>query len=215
MSVKERIKKVRTNYTLDKLSEKDLGDHPYDLMRKWLKDALDKAMEPNAMIVATVDDQGYPQERVVLLRGFSEKGLAFYTNYDSNKAKEIAQNPKVSALFFWPELERQVRVRGIIEKLSAKESDEYFASRPRESQLGAWASLQSKTLDSRETLENRLVELTERFKNKEVPRPENWGGYRIVCNRFEFWQGGANRLHDRLVLEKTDPDSWTKSRLYP
>lgn len=215
MSIKERIKEVRTNYTLDKLSEDQLSETPFELFKTWMSDALEKAMEPNAMVLATIGLDGFPDERVVLLRDFSEQGLKFYTNYQSEKAKQMAKNAKVSALFFWPELERQIRVTGVVSKISDKESDEYFASRPRQSQLGAWASSQSETLENREILEKRLQQLELQYQGKEVPRPSHWGGYRIDPKKFEFWQGGAFRLHDRFVYTESDAGKWNIKRLHP
>ena len=150
----------------------------------------------------------------MLIRQLDQEGLVFYTNYDSAKGKDIAIHPKVGVNFFWPWLERQVRVRGIAERLSAEASDAYFNSRPRESQLGAWASIQSEEMTTRDQLDKRLVECTERFKDQDVPRPPHWGGFRIKPQYFEFWQGRSNRLHDRIRYESVE-GGWKLSRLFP
>ncbi|TXC76106.1 pyridoxamine 5'-phosphate oxidase [Luteibaculum oceani] len=215
MSVKEKIKDIRTNYTKDALEESDVPKTPFPLFEEWLADAIKNAKEPNAMIVSSNGIDGFPSSRVVLLRGFSKDGFIFYTNYNSQKGKEFAKDAKVSCLFFWPELERQVRIQGVISKTSEKVSDEYFASRPRESQLGAWASNQSQTLEEREVLEKKLETLRLQYDGKDVPRPPHWGGYIINPNKIEFWQGRASRLHDRMVMTETELGVWDLKRLYP
>ncbi|MGB0167500.1 MAG: pyridoxamine 5'-phosphate oxidase [Luteibaculum sp.] len=215
MSVKDKLREVRTNYTKDELLEAELPALPFPLFESWLSEALKKEKEPNAMMLATIGAQGYPQSRVVLLRAFTEKGFVFYTNYQSNKAKELAKNAKVSATFFWPSLERQVRIEGAASKVPEKQSDDYFATRPRESQLGAWASAQSQKLESREQLEKKLEQIRLQYEGKEVPRPPHWGGFLINPNRIEFWQGRASRLHDRIVYTEIDNGKWSISRLNP
>lgn len=216
MSVNASVKKVRTNYTKHKLEEANLPNNPILLFEAWLQLALDTAVEPNAMMLSTHGLDGFPQSRIVLLREVSMKGLVFFTNYQSNKGKELAKNAKVSATFFWPQQEKQVRIKGVASKISEKESDAYFTSRPRSSQLGAWASHQSQELTSRKDLEKRLEKLDVQYQGKEVPRPAHWGGYCIIPNQFEFWQGRDSRLHDRIVFkEGGEPGQWQTQRLNP
>ncbi len=215
MSVHATVKKVRTNYTKDSLDEADIPENPFTLFEGWLQEALKTEKEPNAMNLATYGLDGFPQSRIVLLRGVSKKGLEFYTNYQSCKGKELAKNAKAGLTFFWPTQERQVRIQGVAAKVSEKESDEYFASRPRESQLGAWASLQSQQLETRETLEKRLEKIRLQYEGKDVPRPSHWGGYHIIPSKFEFWQGRASRLHDRILYTEQDNGTWTTKRLNP
>ncbi|MGD1844493.1 MAG: pyridoxamine 5'-phosphate oxidase [Salibacteraceae bacterium] len=211
-----QVRDLRTDYTSRSLSESEVDANPFVQLDQWLAEAIEaKALEPNAMVVSTLGDDGFPASRVVLLRGLSAEGLNFYTNYDSQKGTEIAAHPKVSACFFWPELERQIRISGTCHKLSDEESDAYFASRPAGSQLGAWASPQSQTLPSREALETILEEVKAKYEGQDaIPRPPHWGGYRIVPHRIEFWQGRASRLHDRIVFHKQGED-WQSSRLAP
>jgi pyridoxamine 5'-phosphate oxidase len=166
------------------------------------------------MTLATADASGHPSARIVLLKGVSESGFVFYTNYLSRKSKEISENPFASLVFYWPTLERQVRVEGELEKVSSEESDEYFASRARGSQLGAWASLQSQTLPDRKILEDRVRQIIECYEGEDVPRPENWGGFRLKPSLIEFWQGRADRLHDRERYRRKG-DQWEVDRLFP
>jgi pyridoxamine 5'-phosphate oxidase len=181
----------------------------------WLDEALhSKVIDPNAMTVATVDDSRRPTSRVVLLKGFAADGFVFFTNYDSKKAADLDSNPNISLHFFWPDLERQIIISGIAEKTSREESEKYFASRPRDSQLGAWASKQSSVLKDRKELENRFAVVNEQFEGNDIPCPTFWGGYRVTPNRFEFWQGRASRLHDRICYERHD-NNWKISRLSP
>ena len=170
--------------------------------------------EPNAMILATANAGGAPSQRTVLLKGIGPDGFVFYTNYESRKGKEMAENSQVSVIFPWYTLERQVIISGVVHKVSMKESEAYFHSRPRGSQLGAWVSDQSEKIPSREFLEGKLKEAELAFENKEIPLPENWGGYRIVPSSFEFWQGRESRLHDRIFYEYEE-GAWTLSRLSP
>lgn len=181
----------------------DLGNlfkNPFEQFQHWFDFAVEvDAFYANAMTLSTVHDNK-PSSRVVLLKEMDEKGFVFFTNYTSAKSKEIAENNHASLLFFWKELERQIRIEGVLEKVSAENSDEYFKTRPRESQIGAWASPQSTTI-TRAELEKRVEEFTKKFEGKEVPRPDFWGGFRLLPTRFEFWQGRAGRLHDRFVYE--------------
>jgi pyridoxamine 5'-phosphate oxidase len=170
--------------------------------------------EPNAMTLATATPEGLPSARIVLLKGFDERGFTFFSNYDSRKGRELAENPTAALVFFWVQLERQVRIEGQVERVTDQESDAYHASRPRGSQLGAWTSWQSEVIAGREVLEERLHEFTERFGEGPVPRPPHWGGYRLVPEVIEFWQSRPNRLHDRLRYRKT-AGGWIIERLSP
>jgi pyridoxamine 5'-phosphate oxidase len=184
-------------------------------LQRWLDDAKAAGIpEHNAMCVATVDGQGRPSARIVLLRGLDERGLRFYTSYIGRKAGELADNPNVAAVFHWAAMQRQVRIEGRASKLSEDESDAYFASRPRGHQLSAWASEQSEPIESRDLLAERYEHFEQRFEGEEVPRPHSWGGFLIEPARFEFWQGRTNRMHDRLIFARGGVD-WTVSRLQP
>lgn len=195
--------------------EDHVGDEPFALMAKWLRDAVEKPTnEPNAMAVSTIGLDGFPHSRVVYLKELLEEGLVFYTNYHSDKGKAIEQNPNVHALFFWSELERQISVTGTVSKVPEEMSDEYFQSRPRGSKLGAWASHQSERLSSRAELEERVQQLATQY-HEDVPRPPHWGGYIIEPLRIEFWQGRPSRLHDRIVFEKQQNGSWDIYRKNP
>jgi len=207
------VSAVRRDYTGSPLTEAVAGDNPLALFEKWFAEAVELSKyDPNAMVLSTVRD-GQPSGRVVLLKGFDERGFVFFTNYESNKAEAIAENPNVSLTFHWPEVFRQLRIEGVTEKISISESDAYFQSRPKESNYSALSSPQSKIVSGREELERRLAVVKEQWKNKtSLIRPENWGGYRVKPTRYEFWQGRVNRLHDRIVFIK-DKDSWQKVRL--
>lgn len=197
--------------SLDNFSGKD----PVELLTSWLKEATDrKVNEPNAMALSTLTKEGIPSSRIVYARELLNDGIVFYTNYNSDKGQAIAENPIVHSLFFWPELERQISITGKTEKISPEVSDKYFKSRPKSSQIGAWASQQSEKLDSRKTLENRIEELLANYPN-EVPRPPHWGGYVIIPQKFEFWQGRSSRLHDRIVFEMTTNGLWEIYRKNP
>jgi pyridoxamine 5'-phosphate oxidase len=203
----------RKSYEKHSLEVEDLKATPHEMLEFWLSE-VEELHDFNAMVVSSVDASGQPHSRVVLLRGVNEEGLKFYTNYSSHKGQELEQNNKVALNFFWPTVERQVRVEGELHKLSDAESDAYFNSRPRESQIGAWVSPQSSTIDSREVLNERFREFTDKFEGHTVPRPAHWGGYIIRPKYFEFWQGRPNRLHDRLTYRLQD-GAWKISRMAP
>lgn len=210
------LQKLRADYGKLTLSEATAGDDPVRLLQAWLEDAVRaEALEPNAMVLATVDAAGLPSSRVVLLRGLSAEGLSFFTNYESRKGSEIAGHRHVAALFFWPALERQVRVEGTVSRLATTESDAYFASRPHASRLAALASPQSQPVAERSVLDARYTELAAMYpEGTEVPRPAHWGGYLVTPRRIEFWQGGSHRLHDRIEFTRT-ATGWAKGRLAP
>ena len=209
------ISKLRRSYSLKELSENSVLSNPISQFSVWMNEAISSnLLEPNAMILATASKEGIPSVRTVLLKGFDESGFVFYTNYESAKASNLIENPAASLLFLWLELERQIRITGKVEKASRVESEKYFSSRPRESQLGAWASKQSSVIASREVLEKKFEEMREKFEGKEIPLPPFWGGYRVIPNKIEFWQGRESRLHDRIcyALEK---EVWKIERLSP
>ena len=209
------IKDNRREYDYGTLSRENLRSNPFEQFSLWMDQALEAGIvDPTAMSVATVDTQGKPWQRMVLLKGFDERGFVFYTNLGSRKVADIMSNPHVSLQFPWLQLDRQVIVGGKAEPLSDNETSDYFKSRPISSQLAAWASEQSSPIASREVLEAQFNAVQQRFESGEVPLPEFWGGYRIVPREFEFWQGGENRLHDRFSFQR-DGDSWIISRLSP
>ena len=206
---------LRKDYVRGDLSLERLDADPLAQLDQWLRDALEAgAVEPTAMALSTVTPSGAPHSRMVLLKGLEKDGLVFYTNYNSDKGKAIESNPQVSVLFFWPLLERQVRVEGVAQKVAPEVSDAYFASRPRESRLGALASPQSSVVESYEYLEKTWLKLKEEYEGKEVPRPANWGGYIIKPHIFEFWQGGHGRLHKRFRY-KWEDGNWIIETLAP
>jgi len=206
---------LRINYTKAGLTEADLAASPFDQFTAWLNDALAVGVpEPNAMTLATCTADGFPSARVVLLKGFDERGAVFFTNDNSRKGAELLNNPRAALVFFWPDLERQIRVEGTVEKAAPAEGDEYFQARPRNSRLGAWASEQSEVIVGREELEARHRELEARFPGEDVPRPPHWGGHRVVPTAFEFWQGRPSRLHDRLRYRLAG-GVWIVERLSP
>lgn len=207
---------LRAKYTTKGLDIKDLNQNPFLEFELWFNQAMDaKLIEPNAFSLATVGSNMMPSIRTVLLKIFDEKGFVFFTNYKSNKAKQIEENPKAAALFAWLELERQVKIEGNIEKISTTESLKYFLSRPKGSQIGAWVSHQSQVISSRSLLEQKFDEIRRKFVKGEVPFPDFWGGYIIKPTKIEFWQGGQDRLHDRFVYELQSDNSWSISRLAP
>jgi pyridoxamine 5'-phosphate oxidase len=209
------IADLRLIYAKSGLLEADANPDPVEQFRVWFAQALAASLpEANAMALATVDRHRRPDNRMVLLKQFDETGFVFYTNYRSRKAADMDYNPNVSALFYWSELERQVRIGGRVKKTSKSESDAYFASRPRGHQLGAWASEQSTSVEDRDSLEAQLAAVEEKFRDMPVPRPPYWGGYRLKPDVIEFWQGRPNRLHDRLQYDRT-ASGWIMKRLSP
>jgi len=206
---------LRKNYSLGSLDVTDVDPDPIRQFHTWFAQALDaKLPEPNAMTVATVDAEGRPAARILLIKGVDERGFVFFTNYESRKGRELAANPHASLLFHWIELERQVRIEGKVEKTSAAESDAYFASRPPGSRIGAWASAQSEVIASRAALEARERECREKY-GENPPRPPHWGGYRLAPDRIEFWQGRPSRLHDRIRYTRAGGSDWRIDRLSP
>ncbi len=217
MSIQHKeIAAIRQDYALSSLNESDVLLNPIEQFKKWFNEALhSEVLEVNAFVLSTVSEHLKPSSRIVLLKDIKPEGFSFFTNYDSRKGQEMAANPSVSALFFWPELQRQVRIEGLVEKLPASDSDEYFASRPRGSRIGAIASPQSQDLSNRAELEARVHAVEEQFVDSDtIPRPSNWGGYLLKPNRLEFWQGRSSRLHDRIVFSAQE-NGWTIKRIAP
>ena len=209
------LEENRREYDYGKLSRESLLDNPFDQFTLWMNQAIEaKVQDPTAMSVATVNSQGKPWQRMVLLKGFNEQGFVFYTNLGSRKAKEIENNAQVSLHFPWLQVDRQVIVGGRAERLSTAEVIKYFVSRPRDSQLAAWASKQSSHIHSRQALETQFAQIKQKFAKGEIPLPDFWGGYRVVPEEIEFWQGGESRLHDRFCF-KRDDDEWSIARLSP
>lgn len=212
------LSRLRTDYARAGLDERDVDPSPDKQIDRWLGEAVAAGHpEPNAMMLATVSASGVPSARIVLVRAHDARGLVFFTNYDSDKGRDLEANPVASATFFWVLLERQLRVTGRVAKIARAESEAYFRTRPRESQLGAWASRQSSVLAGRGALEAELADVRARFGEDEVPCPPNWGGYGLVPERVELWQGRPSRLHDRLVYQRAGAggDAWTLTRLSP
>ncbi|WP_454252765.1 pyridoxamine 5'-phosphate oxidase [Pseudomonas sp. Marseille-Q7302] len=208
---------MRRDYTRDGLTEAQAPANPYALFGQWFEEAVrteQPPVEANACWLATVDGEGQPHCRVLLLKGVDAQGFVFYTNYDSAKGQQLAAQPRAAMTFFWPALERQVRIEGLVEQVSAEESDAYYRVRPLGSRLGAWASPQSQVIANRYELEQRLTEVQQRFVDGEPSRPPFWGGYRLKPQRIEFWQGRSSRLHDRLDYQRTE-DGWQRQRLAP
>jgi pyridoxamine 5'-phosphate oxidase len=209
------LARMRFEYARDGLDEEVAGRDPLSLFERWLADAIAAGMdEPNAMALATATPDGRPSSRIVLLKGFDARGLVFFTGYDSRKGRELAANPHAAATMLWHPLQRQVRVEGLVTRVDEGESDDYFALRPRGSQIGAVASPQSRTIPDRRALEDRVAEVEHVFAERDIERPPVWGGYRIAIEAIEFWQGRTSRLHDRLLFTATS-DGWTRERLAP
>lgn len=212
---KTTLANLRNNYTLNQLLENNVSTNPIIQFSEWFKDALSaELVEANAMVLSTIKD-AKPSARVVLLKGFDQQGFVFFTNYTSHKGQELAVNNAACITFFWDKLERQVRIEGMMEKVSSEDSDVYFWSRPRESQIGAWVSEQSTVIDGREILDEKLAFYQSKFENEEIiPRPQHWGGYLLKPQSIEFWQGRPNRLHDRLIYILQN-NNWKIDRLSP
>jgi pyridoxamine 5'-phosphate oxidase len=212
----QNIADLRQNYTFAGLLEQEAKDDPLEQFKIWFQEALQAdLLEPNAMTLATVNGEGQPSARMVLLKNLDARGFVFYTNYNSQKGQHLTENPFAALVFWWDKLERQVRIEGAIEKVSPAESDQYFSSRPLTSQLGAWVSPQSQVIESREVLEDKLRELTRLSQNQELSRPEHWGGFRVIPQMIEFWQGRPSRLHDRLRYQLSSNNTWIRERLAP
>ncbi|HRB00652.1 MAG TPA: pyridoxamine 5'-phosphate oxidase [Ignavibacteria bacterium] len=212
---KKNLFNLRKEFTIKELSEDNLKSNPFEQFDLWFSDALKiDSMEANIMFVATSSSAGIPSLRTVLLKEFDENGFVFFTNYTSRKGKEIRENPNIAVLFYWNELERQVRIEGVCEKVSSEESVTYFNSRPFDSRISATVSEQSKIIENRDLLESKFSGLKKKYEDQNIPKPEHWGGYRLKPINFEFWQGRENRLHDRIQYSK-DGDIWNINRLSP
>lgn len=215
-SLNNHIRNLREDFSKMKLDESMVKNDPFQQFEVWFDEAVTAEVNvPNALYLSTVNEAGRPSGRIMLLRNFLSGGFSFYTNYNSRKGKEIEKNPFACITFFWPELERQVRIEGKLRKQTKEDSDDYFMSRPRESRIGAWASEQSAVIPDRESLENDLEELTAKFKDAEVVRPDWWGGYILIPDHIEFWQGRPSRLHDRICYRKDEKGNWKIERLSP
>ena len=207
---------IRKEYRRGSLQEVDANPDPFHMFGEWLQVAVESGLrEPNAMTLATSTPSGRPSARVVLLKSYDSQGFVFYTNYESRKGRELADNPQAALVFWWGELERQVRVEGLVSRVSAAESDTYYSSRPLGARLGAWVSAQSSVISGRDVLEDRLAEVTAHYAGEEPQRPPFWGGYRLAPQAIEFWQGGVHRLHDRLLYTRLDHEPWRLERLSP
>ncbi len=211
------LENYRKSYEKNALSRDNLNENPFQQFRTWFTevDEAGNVDEANAMTISTIGVDGFPKSRVVLLKSYDEYGFVFYTNYNSEKGQAILNNPKVCLSFFWPSAERQIIIKGIAEQMSDEESSRYFQSRPKGSQLGAIVSPQSQEIKNRQVLEERLKSLEEEYKDKEVEKPQHWGGFRVSPHSFEFWQGRPNRLHDRFLFEKDGEYDWNIKRLAP
>ncbi len=212
----EGIANIRKDYKMKSLLEEDVKKNPVDQFSIWWDEAVRSDItEVNAMTLATCTAEGIPSARIVLLKGFSKEGFIFYTNYKSSKGRQLENNPKAALVFFWKELERQIRIEGNVEKISEHDSDAYFRSRPTGSKIAAWASSQSVPLVNREAIEESFLNFSDRFSNGEVPRPSYWGGYIVKPVNIEFWQGRNSRLHDRILFTKLPNEAWKIERLSP
>jgi pyridoxamine 5'-phosphate oxidase len=202
---------LKENYLSENIADKN----PFEQFSKWYQSALRSEFQhPDAMILATADKAGKPSARIVLLKSFDENGFIFFTNYQSRKGDELIENPVASLVFYWDKINKQVRIEGTVERISKKESEDYFHTRPRGSQIGALASEQSKIIENRDALENKFKELEKKYEGKEIPLPDNWGGFRLIPDYFEFWQSRDNRLHDRIAYFK-EANNWVVKRLAP
>ncbi len=207
---------IRRDYSQGGLRRKDMLESPIKQFTLWLQQAIDSGMkDPTAMTVATVSAEGMPSQRIVLLKHVDEQGFVFYTNLESHKAQDLAHNSNISLHFPWHGLERQVKIQGVAERVSATESLKYFLSRPKDSQLAAWASAQSRPVSSRQLLMQQFARMKEKFSDGDIPLPDFWGGFRVRPTQIEFWQGGDNRLHDRFVYRQLEDQSWSIDRLAP
>ncbi len=212
---KERLEHLRQEYGVHSLRKADMHADPLVQLQNWFQEAVDRQVpEPNTMSLATVGESGQPSIRVVLLKEVTNLGVVFFTNYQSRKGQELALHPQAGLNFFWQPLERQVRLDGLVEQISAEQSDSYFKTRPRGSQIGAWVSPQSEEIPDRDFLKQKLAEYEAKFEDQDVPRPAYWGGYILISQQIEFWQGRENRLHDRLRYQLTD-NGWSLARLAP
>jgi pyridoxamine 5'-phosphate oxidase len=210
------LQRLRKEYTRAGLTEADADPDPIEQFRKWFDEALAADLhEPNAMTLATAAPDGRPSARVVLLKGYDERGFVFYTSYEGRKSRELEENPRCALVFYWSELERQIRIEGRAGRVSEEESDAYYGSRPRGSRLSAWVSAQSRPVEDRGALEKRLWELEAEYEGREIPRPPFWGGYRVEPEAIEFWQGRENRMHDRLLYRRLSGGGWRMQRLQP
>lgn len=211
-----KLADIRIEYSSKKLNLNEVNKNPLEQFKVWLSEALTaKVNEPTAMHLCTVNENGHPSGRIVLLKG-ADRGFVFFTNYSSHKGQQLSQNPNASLTFFWPELERQVRIEGVVTKTSEEESDAYFKTRPIQSQIGAWTSPQSEVIPNRSFLKERQQKVEERFQSESITRPEHWGGYRLMPSSIEFWQGRPARLHDRvLYLLEEGTSEWSIKRLAP
>ena len=210
------IADIRRDYKLESLNEGDVAANPFQQFTIWWDEAIKSEIdEVNAMTLATSTKDGFPSARIVLLKGYDERGFVFFTNYESDKGKELAANPHAALVFFWKELERQVRIEGLVAKVSAEESDAYYQSRPAGSRIGAWASPQSEVISDRQIIEKSVLAYGEKFGAGFIPRPAHWGGYIVKPTCIEFWQGRSSRLHDRILYTVLDNGNWKKERLAP
>ncbi len=210
------IADIRRDYKLTSLNEGDVAADPFQQFTIWWDEAIKSEIdEVNAMTLATSTKDGFPSARIVLLKGYDERGFVFFTNYESDKGKELAANPHAALVFFWKELERQVRIEGLVERVSAEESDAYYQSRPAGSRIGAWASPQSEVISDRQIIEKNVLAYGEKFGTGFIPRPAHWGGYIVKPIAIEFWQGRSSRLHDRILYTVSDNGNWKKERLAP
>lgn len=216
MSNSVNIADIREDYEREGLLEAGMLGDPLVQFNQWMQSAIDaKLWQPNACTLATATKDGRPSARIILLKEVNDRGFVFYTNYTGRKGRELAENPQAALVFMWPEFSRQVRVSGLVEQVDSATSDAYFAVRPRGSRLGAWASPQSEVVENREALENAMRSYEEKYAGDEVPRPPHWGGYCLIPDTIEFWQGRPSRLHDRLVYSRVENDNWKLERLAP